>query len=62
MRGSFGGTYFRPIYSSITKKNYKDVYKKYAWSKNILLNKLASETYDTDINFYKAKSIHFEIK
>lgn len=23
-RGSFGGTYFRPIYSSVTKKHYKD--------------------------------------
>ena len=22
--GSFGGTYWRPIYSSITNKNYKD--------------------------------------
>ncbi|KAI4905230.1 hypothetical protein NFI96_007306 [Prochilodus magdalenae] len=25
--GSFGGTYFRPIYSSITKQSYKDVWK-----------------------------------
>lgn len=25
--GSFGGTYFRPIYSSVTKQNYKDAHK-----------------------------------
>lgn len=55
-RGSFGGTYFRPIYSSITKKNYKDVYRKYIWAKNIPLNKLTSNIYNTDINYYKAKS------
>ena len=35
--GSFGGIYFRPIYSSITKKNYKNVHKKFPkeWWKNI---------------------------
>jgi hypothetical protein len=27
--GSFGGTYWRPIYSSVTKKNYKNVHKQY---------------------------------
>jgi hypothetical protein len=27
--GSFGGTYWRPIYSSVTKKNYKNVHKNY---------------------------------
>ena len=32
--GVFGGTYFRPIYSSITKKNYKNQHKKF----NFLLN------------------------
>ena len=34
--GSFGGTYWRPIYSSITKKKYKNVHKKYSWFKNFL--------------------------
>ncbi len=32
--GSFGGTYFRPIYSSVNNKNYKNQHKafeKYGW-------------------------------
>ena len=37
--GAFGGTYFRPIYSSVTKKHYKseDVIKEYpkSWFKDI---------------------------
>ena len=35
--GSFGGTYWRPIYSSITKKKYKNVHHKYptSWWKGI---------------------------
>ena len=27
--GSFGGTYWRPIYSSVVNKNLKNVHKKY---------------------------------
>ena len=27
--GSFGGTYFRPIYSTITKKRYKDEWNRF---------------------------------
>ena len=34
--GSFGGTYWRPIYSTVNKKEYKDRHKKFAkWWKNI---------------------------
>ena len=35
--GSFGGTYWRPIYSSVTEKNYKDQHKKYPsdWWKGV---------------------------
>ena len=33
--GSFGGTYWRPIYSSVTKKKYKNLHKKYSWFKKI---------------------------
>jgi hypothetical protein len=57
--GSFGGTYFRPIYSSITKKNYKNVHKKYPkeWFKNIPDSHLTKpyEEYDKNINKYKVK-------
>ncbi len=57
--GSFGGTYWRPIYSSVTKKNYKNQHKKYpkSWWKNIPENWLISswENYDVNINKYKVK-------
>lgn len=57
--GSFGGTYFRPIYSAITKKNYKNVHKKYpsSWWKGIDESKLIVpyEEYDKNINYYKVK-------
>jgi hypothetical protein len=35
--GAFGGTYYRPIYSSVTKKHYKNIHKKYpkSWFKII---------------------------
>ena len=35
--GSFGGTYWRPIFSSITDKKYKDEHKKFpkSWWNNI---------------------------
>lgn len=55
--GSFGGTYFRPIYSKITKKKYKNVHKKYSFLKTIPDNKLTREwrNYDKNINKYKVK-------
>jgi len=57
--GSFGGTYFRPIYSSITKKNYgSEVYKELPkdWLAGLNINKkVASPTYDVNVNKYKAK-------
>tara|TARA_B100001564_G_C20195892_1_gene470513 strand:+ start:12 stop:581 length:570 start_codon:yes stop_codon:yes gene_type:complete len=57
--GSFGGTYWRPIYSSITKKNYKNKHKKYpkSWWKNLSNDMLTNtwDNYDTNINRYKVK-------
>lgn len=54
--GSFGGTYWRPIYSKITKKHYKNVHKKYkSWWKNIPESHLSSPNYNKDINKYKCK-------
>ena len=43
--GSFGGTYWRPIYSSITGKNYKNQHKKFPslWWKGIGDEYLVSE-------------------
>lgn len=57
--GSFGGTYFRPIYSSVTQKSYKDIHLNYpkSWWKGIPENYLTNEwkKYDTSINKYKVK-------
>jgi hypothetical protein len=57
--GSFGGTYWRPIYSSVTNKKYKNVYKKYpkSWWKDIPKDYLTNEwkDYDININKYKVK-------
>lgn len=54
--GSFGGTYFRPIYSSITDKKYKNMEKEFNFFQNIPKNKLTSSKYDKNINKYKVKS------
>jgi hypothetical protein len=55
--GSFGGTYWRPIYSSVNKKNYKNVHRKYpkSWWKNIPEENLSSPDYDIQKNKYKCK-------
>ena len=55
--GSFGGTYWRPIYSDITKENYKNVHKEFpnSWWKNIPEHHLSSSNYDISINKYKVK-------
>jgi len=54
-KGAFGGTYWRPIYSSITKKKYKNQYKEFDW-KDIAEDYLISSKYDLDKNKYKVKS------
>ena len=58
--GAFGGTYFRPIYSSITKKNYKNQHSeflKHGWFDNLDISKLIiSETCKPNINKYKVKA------
>lgn len=66
--GSFGGTYWRPIYSQITQKNHKNRHLKFTkiinekgeiknWWKDIpkhyLINKW--ENYDINVNKYKVK-------
>jgi hypothetical protein len=56
-KGSFGGTYWRPIYSSITKKNYKNVHNQISksWWKGIQEEHLSNSKYDTSVNKYKVK-------
>ena len=57
--GSFGGTYWRPIYSSVTGKDYKNQHKKYpkTWWKGIPDSWLVTEwdDYDKNINKYGVK-------
>lgn len=53
--GSFGGTYFRPIYSSINKKKYNNEYLEFPtdWYPN--LNYIINVKYNKNINKYKVK-------
>ena len=57
--GSFGGTYWRPIYSSVIKNPLKDIHKEFPkkWWKGIPSNHLTSdfEDYDVSINKYGVK-------
>lgn len=54
---SFGRTYWRPIYSTVTKKYYKNIHLKYPFLKDIpddWMTKPWNE-YDKDFNKYKVK-------
>jgi hypothetical protein len=55
--GSFGGTYWRPIYSGVLKKKLKPPLSDYpkSWWKNIPMENLVSEEYDKSKNKYKVK-------
>ena len=57
--GSFGGTYWRPIYSQVTGKNYKDKHLAFpkSWWKGIPDKWLTNEwdNYDKHINKYGVK-------
>lgn len=54
--GSFGGTYFRPITSSVTRQSYKDVWQELPedWLKGLnIKTQVASSTYSKSVNKYK---------
>lgn len=55
--GSFGGTYWRPIYSGVLKKKLLPPLNNYPknWWKNIPMENLVSEKYDKNKNKYKVK-------
>jgi len=55
--GSFGGTYWRPIYSKVAKKNLKNIHKKYpkSWWKGVPEDHLSSKEYDKKKNKYGVK-------
>ena len=52
--GTFGGTYFRDIYSDVNGKWYRKLWKKLDESKNIDQNYCCSN-YDSIVNKYKVK-------
>ena len=56
--GSFGGTYWRPITSKVTKKSYKNKHKEFpkSWWKGIPNKWLTSPVCDLSINNYGVKS------
>ena len=52
---TFGGTYFRDIYSGINKKWYKNLWKEFVQLKNIDAKFYASNYYDVNVNKYGVK-------
>jgi hypothetical protein len=56
--GSFGGTYWRPIYSQVTKKSYKNQHLEFpkSWWKGISEDKLSSCECNKELNKYKVVS------
>ena len=56
--GSFGGTYWRPITSKVTKKSYKNQHKEFpkSWWKGIPNKWLTSPICDLSINNYGVRS------
>lgn len=54
-KGAFGGTYWRPIYSSINKKKYKDQHKEFDWG-DISEQYLTLQICDLSKNKYKVHS------
>ncbi len=57
--GSFGGTYWRPIYSSTNDKQYQNIHLHYpkSWWKDIPNENLISswDKYNKNINYYNVK-------
>ncbi len=51
--GTYGGSYFRPIYSSVAKKNISGDWKEFSYLKK---NPNDSPVYDPKKNYYKVKA------
>ena len=49
-RGAFGGTYFRDIYSAVTRKFYKNSWKEFKDLEGIDKKYYASDFYDASLN------------
>ena len=53
--GTFGGTYFRDIFSGINEKWYKNSWKEFVQLKNIDAKFYGSEYYDVSVDKYSVK-------
>ena len=53
--GSFGGTYFRNIYSRVNDKFYKNSWKEFKELKNTDKKYYSSDYYDVSVNKYSVK-------
>ena len=59
MKGAFGGSYWRPIYSSVLKKDLKNRYDKFECLKSVPLSKLVGngiEYGDKEKNYFGVKA------
>ena len=52
-KGTFGGTYFRDIYSNVTDKFYKSKWKEFEELKDIDKKYYCSDFYDAGLNYCK---------
>ena len=52
IKGAFGGTYFRNVYSKVNDKFYKDTWKEFKELENIDKKDYASDFYDVSVNKY----------
>lgn len=55
-KGAFGGTYWRPIHSSVTKRDYANKWKKYSFLAKIPADKLSCPDYDASKNMFGVKA------
>lgn len=55
-KGIYGGCYFRPIYSSVTKKRYGDDWKDFKCLTSVPKDKFLLTSYDKSKNYYKVKA------
>ena len=55
-QGAFGGTYWRPIHSRVTGRDYRNQHKKYSFLARIPEDMMSCVRYDVEKNKYGARS------
>jgi hypothetical protein len=55
-QGAMSGCYFRPVYSNVTKKYYKDDYKQYKCLRGVPKEKLDNGKWDNSLNKYNVNA------